>query len=306
MGKWLLTKCTKLLNILTTGAAVPPLAHICESASAVVSVHAQVCVSMLLCTSSTLPSRLHLQGPAGTPGPEGRQGEKGAKVRERLPWMLAHSLHLPAPLSSDSSVSRCLPPVHPPLPTMLSPLWGRGPLELFLPQGSGVWLLFPDSRCPPWNPCPQPQSPPLRFRTCSLCMFQGDPGAVGAPGKTGPVGPAGPAGKPGPDGLRGLPGSVVSHGVERRGWGGRGEGPWEGYDMETLLTSVVPLNPKGQQGRPGATGQAGPPGPVVSDYGLGGAEVRVGAPWGSGIKLKPWRGWEVVAGEFGPTSSCRE
>lgn len=102
-------------------------------------------------------------------------------------------------------------------------------------------------------------------------VFQGDPGAVGAPGKTGPVGPAGPAGKTGPDGLRGLPGSVVSHGVERLGWGRRGQGPLEGAHMRTvLLTSVVPLALQGQQGRPGATGQAGPPGPVVSDCGLGG------------------------------------
>lgn len=113
--------------------------------------------------------------------------------------MLEHSLHLPSPLLLRVL---CPPPFSSPPPS----LWEGGSLYLLLPPGllrlrpcflhRSLYLGLPAAR------------PPLRTR--SLCVFQGDPGAVGAPGKTGPVGPAGPAGKPGPDGLRGLPGSVVS------------------------------------------------------------------------------------------------
>lgn len=256
MGTWLFTKCMELLSILT-GSAVRAVA-ICELASVIVPVCAQMCICVHTHSHPGIlegegaepgyslphPSCLHLQGPAGTPGPEGRPGEKGAKVRERLPWVPGHSLHLPTCPGPQIHNSRRPPQVSSSMPT---PLWGQGfPILVPLPGTPEVGSLLSASSHPPWTPCPNLYPPPLLFRTQSLCVFQGDPGAVGAPGKTGPVGPAGPVGKPGPDGLRGLPGSVVSHSVETLSWDGRGKGLWVGHQCgDTPPDFCGPLEPIG-------------------------------------------------------------
>lgn len=236
-GRWLFPEYTELLVILTTGTALPACLGIsfCNSVGACTCVcaraHVHTCRQAHTCTGSwrpepggqageaaepgdslTFPSCLYLQGPAGTPGPEGRQGEKGAKVRERPSWVLEYSPYLLAPLAPQIPLSRCLPHIE--------PLLSRGVPCTYSCScfgAPGVWPLLSVSSFPHWTPYLHPYPFPLPFKTHSLYMFQGDPGAVGAPGKTGPVGPAGPAGKPGPDGLRGLPGSVVSHGVEQLG-----------------------------------------------------------------------------------------
>lgn len=172
-------------------------------------VHAQVCVfgytcvcvHVCMCTRRTargrevslaIHCRLHLQGPAGAPGPEGRQGEKGAKVRERPPWMPEHPFHLPTPL-----VLTLQPPNASPTSTIStpSPLWGQGSLYLSLPQGS---LGFDPSSLPhphpPWAPCPQPH-PPLCPSGHFFGCVSGGSWCCGRPGKDRPCGSCRPSRK---------------------------------------------------------------------------------------------------------------